>query len=345
MKIMKNKILIILTMGMFLASCLVPDEEKDPVVMLKGGPSLTAPGTITLTEENADQNITGFTWTAADFGYPAGVTYTLQVDAAGNNFENAFSLLTTNGMSASFKVSDLNNKMLTFGLPGDWTSSVEFRVISSVSEYVDPQVSNVIPSSITTYDVVVDYPKLYVPGSYQGWDPSNVNTVVYSVKNNGIYQGYVWFPDESTKFKFTPAPNWDSDWGDTGADGTLDVKGTDIEVTGSGYYRLIANINTLTYSVLKTHWGLIGDATPGGWDNDQDMTYDPENMVWTITVPLTAGKIKFRANDAWDLNYGDDGPDGKLEEGGADITIDAAGNYTVTLNLSVAVPTYTLVKN
>ena len=100
-----------------------------------------------------------------------------------------------------------------------------------------------------------------------------------------------------------------------------------------------------TYTSLKTSWGLIGSATPNLWDSDQDMTYDGATKVWSITLNLTAGDIKFRANDGWDLNYGDTGPDGKLEEGGADIAIESAGNYTITLDLSGAIYTYTVKKN
>ena len=75
------------------------------------------------------------------------------------------------------------------------------------------------------------------------------------------------------------------------------------------------------------------------------MTYDTATKTWTVTLNLNAGKIKFRANDAWDLNYGDNDFDGSLEEGGADIPVAAAGNYTITLNLEVAGYAYEIKKN
>ncbi|HEY1114592.1 MAG TPA: hypothetical protein VGE66_13565, partial [Chitinophagaceae bacterium] len=56
--------------------------------------------------------------------------------------------------------------------------------------------------------------------------------------------------------------------------------------------------------------------------------------AWTVTLNLTAGEIKFRANDGWDINLGDKGNDKTLEPGGDNIPIAAAGNYTVTLNLT-----------
>ena len=101
----------------------------------------------------------------------------------------------------------------------------------------------------------------------------------------------------------------------------------------------------LTYSVLKTDWGLIGDATPGGWDADTNMTYSMDTKTWTLTTDLSVGNIKFRANDNWDLNYGDDNFDGSMEQGGTDIPIEEAGNYTIVLNLEVAGYAYEVRKN
>jgi hypothetical protein len=58
-------------------------------------------------------------------------------------------------------------------------------------------------------------------------------------------------------------------------------------------------------------------------------------------VTLVDGLIKFRRNNLWDENYGDDG-DGVLEPGGPDIPV-VAGVYDVILDLrNPSVPTYTL---
>ncbi len=66
------------------------------------------------------------------------------------------------------------------------------------------------------------------------------------------------------------------------------------------------------------------------------MTFSSATQEWKITTNLVGGKkIKFRANDAWDINYGDNAPaNGFLKLNGADITVPADGNYTVILNLS-----------
>jgi hypothetical protein len=53
---------------------------------------------------------------------------------------------------------------------------------------------------------------------------------------------------------------------------------------------------------------------------------------WTKTITLFAGEMKFRANDSWDVNLGDDGANGTLEYGGANMNV-TAGTYIVELIL------------
>jgi hypothetical protein len=194
--------------------------------------------------------------------------------------------------------------------------------------------------------VVIIYPKLYVPGSYQSWTPSSAPTIE-SAKFDEKYEGYVNFPDPNVEFKFTNAPDWANGiFGDSGdgTTGTIASPGNNFKVADAGYYRLKADITGATWEAVKTSWGLIGNATPGGWDADQDMLY--ENGVLTITLDLVAGFIKFRANDDWAINLGDDSADAKLEYGGADIAIGEAGNYTIVLDLRASSKyTYTVTKN
>lgn len=186
------------------------------------------------------------------------------------------------------------------------------------------------------------YPVLYVPGSFQGWDPSNTNTVMASPGVDGRYEGYFYFPEAGTQFKVADGPSWDVNYGDTGADGTLDQNGDNIAVADAGFYRVQVDLNTLTYSITKADWGIIGSATAGGWDSDQNMTYDAVTNTLTYLGDFVAGEIKFRANDDWALNYGDNGADGLLEEGGSNIAIGTAGTYRVVLYLDKPDHTYSL---
>ncbi len=76
------------------------------------------------------------------------------------------------------------------------------------------------------------------------------------------------------------------------------------------------------------------------------LEYDMEEKVWAVDVDLVEGEMKFRANQTWDdLDYGDNTGDGTLDEGGENIPVEEAGNYTVILNLGEAPFSYELIMN
>lgn len=188
-----------------------------------------------------------------------------------------------------------------------------------------------------------NYPAIYVPGGYQGWDPSKAPQLT-SKNSDNTYEGYIWFPDDQKEFKFTTGPNWDVNFGDDGGNGTLESGGANITIPSGGFYKINVDLNANTYTLLKTDWGLIGSATPDGWNSDQNMTYDATEGAWTITLNLIAGEIKFRSNDDWGLNYGDDGADALLEPGGANIAIPSAGLYKINLYLDKPDYTYSIAR-
>lgn len=178
---------------------------------------------------------------------------------------------------------------------------------------------------------------LYVPGGHQGWAPDSAPTL-YSRNFDFKYDGYVYFADAGTEFKFTSQPDWGgTNYGD-GGENTLSTDGGagNLSVSEAGYYKLDADLSgtPFTYSAVKTEWGLIGDATAGGWDNSTPMTYNPETGVWTVTATLSTGTFKFRANNGWDINLG--GSLSNLSYGGDNIPVTEAGTYLITLDLSDA---------
>ncbi len=77
--------------------------------------------------------------------------------------------------------------------------------------------------------------------------------------------------------------------------------------SNGGYVEVTANFNTNTWTATRTTWGIIGDATPGGWNTDTQLTYDVTNQVWKTTAVMKAiGSFKFRANNAWVIDFGID---------------------------------------
>lgn len=146
---------------------------------------------------------------------------------------------------------------------------------------------------------------------------------------NGQYKGFGYLSQE---FKFKPNPdNWDGNWGAGDTEGTIALGGGNIAAPATaGYYMIEVDLNEMTYKLtLITTIGIIGPAQAGGWDTDTDLTYNPETKAWEATgVVLTAGDMKFRANDAWDINWG--GALHELVQGGDNIAVEA-GTYDVKL--------------
>ena len=90
----------------------------------------------------------------------------------------------------------------------------------------------------------------------------------------------------------------------------------------------------------QSDWGLVGNATPNSWDGPDLEMYETGSNQYAIYADLTAGEMKFRYDENWGQNYGDNGADGTLEAGGSNIVIPSAGTYYVTMDLNNS--TYTI---
>lgn len=179
------------------------------------------------------------------------------------------------------------------------------------------------------------------------WNPGN--SVPMQMVERGVYDTYQYITVDGYGFKFVPlSSGWDGDFGasKTTAGGLVQNDEDNLTVTEDGFYRVRVNMVNMTYSVEKASWGIIGSATPGGWGTDTDMTFTAAKgeYVWKANITLTDGEIKFRANNDWAINFGDDGLNGSLEYGGANIPV-TAGNYYIELKLNSATGfSYTITK-
>jgi len=353
---MKNiSILLLVIFGIGLVSS-CKKESKEPVLDMSKTQSavLTAPAgkTLVLLEAQAD-SVINFTWTAAVYNLTnlETTTYLLQMDTVGGNFNKPAELTSTTDLSFSITVGGLNGKLKAMGIPVNVATSVEFRIVSFVNNTTESTnaYSSVVTNTITAYEGgVIEYPKLWVPGDYQGWDPASA-PVLQSFASDGNYTGYIYFPEGGTyAFKFTSDPDWDhTNYGAGDSPGTLSDTGPDIVMPGPGGYRINVDINNLTWTYELQNFGVIGEFN--AWAEDINMEWDADNNYLTLTTDIPDvpdNRFKFRANDAWDINYGAiDPPDGKtLTQGGSDIPI-TAGNWTFHLILSGKDPMYELIEN
>ena len=171
-----------------------------------------------------------------------------------------------------------------------------------------------------------------------GWDGPDMMLHYNSFQDD--WRTVVTLGDGEVKFRFNN--DWGVNYGDDGADGTMEANGANIAVS-AGHYLVTMNLNTQSYTMEEMDvWGLVGSATANGWDGPNDKFMPDfginEGYYYISGAVLTDGEIKVRQNDAWGINYGDDGNDGTLELNGANIPV-SAGTYNITLNLAANPPT------
>jgi starch-binding outer membrane protein SusE/F len=317
---------------------------------------------VVLSAANNDSSVITISWPAVIFKVDAPVTYTLQLDVpadtvGGSAWSNAVSVEAGKDVtSKSYKGSDLNTIALSkLGLMPDSVNTIVVRVKATLDRDV---YSRAAAFKVTPYQVFVAN-VLYVPGAYQGWDPGSAPAIAEANGRPKMYEGYIYMPGTGEQdFKYTNARDWaHTNYGD-GGNGTFSTDGAaaGLHVPDGGYYECTADLNTNTWTATKTTWSIIGDATPGGWTTDTQMTYDPTAQVWKVTADmLSGGSFKFRANNAWVIDFAIDAT-GKLvyadnpflgyTAGLNNLTVPSNGNYTITLDLhSSGNYSYTLHKN
>lgn len=353
MKKIKLSIFIVV-LGLLLVSC--KRDITEPVI--SANPDKPAQSDLSITVDfvkaNAESPIT-FSWSAANFGFASSTTYTLQFSSKSDFSADVVNFVSTQNLTTTSSVKLINNVLLGWNKTAGTATNLYYRVSASVAP-TNVVYSDVKSKSLTPFKLQLDpseYTIAYVPGSYQGWSPGAANGRLYSYNADSKYEGIIRLKngaDANVAFKITVKANWDGpNYGGTltktgtNYSGSLDAAGGDFSVA-AGTYLFNVDITAKTISLTKTDdWGLIGDATPGGWGTSTPMFYDAKFKLWTITTNLTAGGYKFRANDAWSLNYGDDGSKaGKLKQDGDNISA-TAGNYTISFD--PAALTYIVKKN
>ena len=209
--------------------------------------------------------------------------------------------------------------------------------------------SNVVKATFKSYvaDVLPTekFEKVWVIGNYCGWDHAKTQFLFDYNATGTTFAGIVDFADAegvslaNTGFKLTGIAGWDDtcNWGEETKATEADEPASIQLITGGGsqdimryakrFYAFEFDNTTL---VLKKAWGadqigIIG--LNGDWDNDIVMEYNPK---WTrfyadIEAPADT-EMKFRADAAWDLNWGVD-----CAQGGDNIPV-AAGQYRVYFN-------------
>lgn len=333
-----KKIIKSLTLASLFLIAVSCENDDFSVANATGGPELLAPengNEYNLSPINVNAEVTTFVWNHADYDIQTEVNYVIQFALAGTEFSTVSEIGPSTQRFRKVTVTEMNAAMLEIGAVPFVAANIDLRIKAYLGSNESMEMySNVITISVTPF--TLDLPKIAVPGNHQGWNPPTAPRLASSAFGETDYEGYVWLdggykfvgPDDSGNF------NWgNTDWGDDGSFSGVLVETGETDCTATaGYYRVQANTTTLLYSTTPTVWGIIGAATPGGWDNSTALTYNATSMKWEGIVTLTAGEFKFRANNAWTINLG--GDPAEMSYDGSNLSVDADGDYLVELDLS-----------
>ena len=181
-----------------------------------------------------------------------------------------------------------------------------------------------------------------VGSAYNDWGNLGPDAPFYYDYTTNTFKAGVKLLDGAMKVRFNN--DWGLNYGDSGADGTIEEGGDDIVVT-AGFYLVTLDIENGTIAIEETStYGVVGSGY-NDWGNagpDATLTEIQPGIFYADNITLVDGAIKFRVNEDWGLNYGDNEPDGVLEQDGTDITV-TAGTNRIMLDFSDSGnPTYNL---
>lgn len=320
-----------------------------------------------LTSATATNVAERFVWNTVDLDVPTNITYELQA-SADSEFESFDVIGSTGSNSLAVTVRQMMELAEDAGLDNDPateapnTGELHFRVqaypgtesgneLAATSEVRSLTV--VLPEAAGEDEEVFKNLFLVGSGTPTGWDnngTSNNYPLYRDAENPDIYYytGKLEGGDDMFWKLVEVKGQWAPQYG--GENGNLIYRETEddedppaIAIPSTGYYTLTVNVDELTYTLepydasgapTYATIGLIGDATAGGWDADQDMTqssFDPH--IWYLhDVELIDGGAKFRADDDWVDEWGGDTElSGQATQGGPNIPV-SEGTYDVWFN-------------
>lgn len=316
--------------------------KKDEIkAVYNGNSTVTLASTTTTLNLAADdslQEAIKFTWNDANYQVDGDrstlkVTYTLEIDTTGGTFVKPITASVVDAFEVKYLVKEINNLLIRYGLKPGVTRTMNARLSSSLYWEPSKATSNTVTLTVTPYQVkpTPKFPvpdNLYIVGSATVGEWSNpvpVPTqqltkideftfgIIVPLKGG---QHYLLLPNNGSWDHKYAIANKDDPAFQTGGDLIVDG-GQDIPAPPTdGLYKIIVNFVTGAYSVTPVanddtpaNLYIVGDATPGGWNNPvplPDQQFEKtSNNGFTLTLSLTGGKhyLFLPTNGSWDHKY------------------------------------------
>ena len=293
-------------------------------------------------------------YTKADFGVATANAHNLYISKSEDMADMKKAKAAFADATITLTQADLNVVALDFAEAGAEVD-LYFAVVANLNTDKGAAVagsdlmSNVVKATFKSYvaDVLPTekFEKVWVIGNYCGWSHDNTQFLFDYNATGTTFAGIVDFADAegvslaNTGFKLTGIAGWDDtcNWGEETKATEADEPASIQLITGGGsqdimryakrFYAFEFDNTTL---VLKKalgadQIGIIG--LNGDWDNDIVMEYNAKWTRFYADIEAAADtEMKFRADAAWDINWGVD-----CAMGGDNIAV-PAGQYRVYFN-------------
>lgn len=260
--------------------------------------------------------------------------FIIELDSSGRSFSHEVTFEADGPLSYSFTANQLNNLLANFGFTAGKPFNVDIRVTSSYANNNEQYKSNVVTVAMTPYLV----PITLIPSSTAAltlkvtdatntaisfnWNESNYgkNNINYALQLDTV--GGNFAKPQMIKYGTslnasiiendlnTAAINAGVIGGSTKNVEFRIVSYMDATYTNPLVFSNVVPINITTYVPVPDNLYIVGDATPGGWNNpvptpSQQFT-KKDAFSFTINIGLTAGKsyLFLPKNGDWSHKYG-----------------------------------------
>ena len=342
---------VIALAGILTASC---SQDEDKLVFNPSSSVAASLGNFAggaLASDGADLT---FEFTQPSYNVEAGKVYTLYVSNTEDFAKQEKLAATISGTTVTIKQSALNSAILNLGGEADVEFTIYLRLDSWLANNKNTAVetsltqSNVISAKFVPYNqLILDkdvYEHVWVQGDYCGWSHDKSQFLYNYNKDGKTFSGVIDFEGKAANgIKFTGAASWEDATGNWGSEAQAEAaEAASVQLVNGGgsqniicygkrFYGFSLDKNSL---VLTKEWGadvigIVGGFNDWGGSPDIEMSFNKDYVRFWADADFAADtEIKFRADAAWDFNWGKDG-----NVGGDNIAV-SAGKYRIYLDLN-----------
>ena len=260
--------------------------------------------------------------------------FIVEMDSAGRNFTHEISFEVDGPLNVSFTGNQLNNVLAGFGFSPGSPFSIDIRLTSSYANNNEQYKSNVVTVTMTPYlvpikltpsstsPIVLDVSNATSNAISFTWNASGYgnNTISYALQldtagDNFAHPQVLKYDQKLTSSILVNDLNSMAIAAGVSGGSTKNVEFRIVSYLGSGYTTPLVNSSVVTISIttftpIPPTLYIVGDATPGGWNNPVPLPSQQftrlDAVSYGIVVNLTAGKsyLLLPVNGDWTHKYG-----------------------------------------